>query len=66
VVPAVPAKPVSVAKAPPSTADWLTGALSHPKRGGRESGWSRAEAAVAAVAATTRADVCVVFSSFFP
>jgi len=41
VVRAVPAKAANAVKAPPPTADWLTGALSQPKRGGWSRGWGR-------------------------
>jgi len=34
VVPAAPAKPANVAKAPPPTPSWLTGRLAEPKLGG--------------------------------
>ena len=78
-VPVVPAKPASTAKAPPSTAGWLAGALSEPKRGGRGDGWSRggglgggfrgpaagAVVAVAAVAAATRLKSHSSFVFFF-
>jgi len=41
IVPAVPAKPEQASKAPPKTADWLTGRLAGPKRGRQRGGWSR-------------------------
>jgi len=41
VVPVVPAKPEQAAKAPPPTADWLTGRLAVPKRGSQRGGWPR-------------------------
>jgi len=41
VVPAVPAEPEQAAKAPLPTADWLTGRLAAPKRGGQRGGWPR-------------------------
>jgi len=41
VVPVVPAKPEQAAKAPPPTADWLTGRLAEPKCGSQRGGWSR-------------------------
>jgi len=41
VVLAVAAKPEQAAKAPPPTADWLTGRLAVPKRGGQRGGWPR-------------------------
>jgi hypothetical protein len=41
VVPVVPAKPEQAAKAPPPTADWLTGRLAAPKHGGQRGGWLR-------------------------
>jgi hypothetical protein len=44
VIPAVQAKPEQAAKAPPPTADWLTGKLAAPKRGGQRGGWPRGSA----------------------
>jgi uncharacterized membrane protein YgcG len=41
VVLVVPTKPEQAEKAPPPTADWLTGRLAMPKRGGQEGGWPR-------------------------
>ena len=37
----VPAKPEQAAKAPPPTADWLTGRLAAAKRGGQRGRWTR-------------------------
>jgi len=41
VVPVIPAKPEQAAKALHPTADWLTGRLAAPKRGGQRGGWPR-------------------------
>jgi len=41
IVPTVPAKPEQAAKAPPPSANWLTGRLAAPKRGGQKGGWPR-------------------------
>jgi len=41
IVPAVPTKPEQAGKAPSPTADWLTGRLAAPKRGGQKGGWPK-------------------------